>query len=75
MKKYVLITGAYGGMGRAAAELLKNSGCCVLAVDKKVGAPEKDIIPIEADITDEKSVAHALEAARGYTERLARPGT
>ena len=70
MKKYVLITGAYGGMGRAAAELLKNSGCCVLAVDKKVGAPEEDIIPIEADITDEKSVAHALEAARGYTERL-----
>ena len=70
MKKYVLITGAYGGMGRKTAELLKNNGCCVLALDRKVGAPEENIIPIEADVTDEKSLGSAFEAVRAHTERL-----
>ena len=70
MKKYVLITGAYGGMGRKTAELLRSRGYCVLALDRKVGAPEEDIIPIEADITDEKSAESAFEAVRAYTEKL-----
>ncbi len=70
MKKYVLITGAYGGMGRKTAELLAGQGCCVFALDRKVSAPEENIIPIEADITDEKSVAMAFEAVRTYTEKL-----
>ena len=70
MKKYVLITGAYGGMGRAAAELLRSRGFCVLAMDRKTGAPEENIIPIEADVTSEESVASAFEAVRAYTEKL-----
>ena len=70
MKKYVLITGTYGGMGRKTAELLSARDYCVLALDRKVGAPEEDIIPIEADITDEKSVVSVLEAVRAYTEKL-----
>ena len=70
MKKYVLITGAYGGMGRAAAELLRSRGFCVLAMDRKTGAPEENIIPIEADVTSEESVASAFETVRAYTERL-----
>ncbi len=70
MKKYVLITGAYGGMGRKTAELLAGKGCCVFALDRKTCAPEENIIPIEADITDEKSVAMAFEAVHAYTERL-----
>ena len=70
MKKYVLITGAYGGMGRAAAELLRSRGFCVLAMDRKTGAPEENIIPIEADVTSEESVMCAFEAVRAYTERL-----
>jgi NAD(P)-dependent dehydrogenase (short-subunit alcohol dehydrogenase family) len=70
MKKYVLITGAYGGMGRAAAELLRSRGFCVLAMDRKTGAPEENIIPIEADVTSEESVASAFEAVRSYTEKL-----
>ena len=70
MKKYVLITGAYGGMGRAAAELLRSHGFCVLAMDRKTGAPEENIIPIEADVTSEESVASAFEAVRSYTEKL-----
>ena len=70
MKKYVLITGAYGGMGRAAAELLRSRGFCVLAMDRKTGAPEENIIPIEADVTSEESVKCAFEAVRAHTERL-----
>ena len=70
MKKYVLITGAYGGMGRKTAELLAREGFCVFALDRKVGAPEENIIPIEADVTDAKSVESAFLTARGYTERL-----
>ena len=70
MKKYVLITGAYGGMGRAAAELLRSRGFCVLAMDRKTGEPEENIIPIEADVTSEESVASAFEAVRAHTERL-----
>jgi NAD(P)-dependent dehydrogenase (short-subunit alcohol dehydrogenase family) len=70
MKKYVLITGAYGGMGRKTAELLARQGCFVFAMDKKVGRAEENIIPIEADVTDEKSVAAAFCAVRTYTEKL-----
>jgi NAD(P)-dependent dehydrogenase (short-subunit alcohol dehydrogenase family) len=70
MKKYVLITGAYGGMGRAAAELLRSRGFCVLAMDRKTGAPEENIIPIEADVTSEESVASAFEAVLAHTEKL-----
>jgi len=70
MKKYVLITGAYGGMGRKTAELLAREGFCVFALDRKTLAPEENIIPIEADITDEKSVACAFEAVRACTEKL-----
>jgi len=69
-EKYVLITGAYGGMGRKTAELLRDAGYYVLALDRKVGAPERNIIPIEADVTSAESVAHALKAARAYTEKL-----
>ena len=70
MKKYVLITGAYGGMGRKTAELLAREGFCVFALDRKAGAPKENIIPIEADVTDAKSVESAFLAVRGYTERL-----
>lgn len=70
MKKYVLITGAYGGMGRKTAKLLASQGFCVFAMDRKTGAPEENIIPIEADVTDGKSVAAAFEKVSKHTQRL-----
>ena len=70
MKKYVLITGAGGGMGRAAAKLLAKQGYCVFALDRKSAAPEENITPIEADVTSEESVAAAFEAVREQTEKL-----
>lgn len=70
MKKYVLVTGAYGGMGRKTAEALRAAGFSVFAMDRKTGAPEENIIPIEADVTSEESVRAAFDAVRAYTDEL-----
>lgn len=66
----ILITGAYGGMGRATAELLCERGFRVFALDKRVGEARENIIPIEADITSEESVKAALEAVKIHTDSL-----
>lgn len=68
--EYILITGAYGGMGSAAAHLLAGQGYGIFALDRHVGAPEENIIPIEADVTDEESIARAARQVREVTDRL-----
>ena len=68
--KSILITGAYGGMGRATAELLCERGFRVFALDKRGGDARENIIPIEADITSEESVKAALEAVKSHTDSL-----
>ena len=68
--KYVLITGAYGGMGRATAQLLAQNGFCVLAVDKTVDKEEENIIPIQIDVTAQESIQFALEKVKSYTNEL-----
>ena len=70
MKPSVLITGAYGGMGRATAKALKDSGFRVFALDRTVGDAEEDIIPIEADLTDESSIQRAFASIRDMTDSL-----
>ena len=55
---------------RSAAKLLASRNYTVFALDRKVGAPEENIIPIEADVTREESVAAAFEAVREQTEKL-----
>ena len=69
-KKYVLVTGAFGGMGRAVTKALIAQGFCVLALDKRAAQGEENVIPIEADITTEAGVLHALEEAKAHTDRL-----
>lgn len=66
----VLITGAYGGMGRAAAELFASRGYRVFALDRKVGEARENIIPIEADVTSEESLLGAFALVSGQTESL-----
>lgn len=68
--KNVLITGAYGGMGRATARLLSSQGIKVFALDKRVDKEEENIIPIEADITSEESLNCALENVKTHTSSL-----
>ena len=68
--KNALITGAYGGMGRAVACLLRDSGYRVFALDRRVGDAEENIVPIEADVTSEESVKGAIEAVKGMADSL-----
>lgn len=71
MKGYVLITGANGGMGRAAARKFRDMGYSVFALDRCVNSEnEEGIIPIEADVTDEESVKRAFLKVKEYTDRL-----
>ena len=69
-KPSVLITGAYGGMGRATVKALKDRGYRIFALDKYIGGEEADVTPIEADITDENSVRAAFCAVCGQTDCL-----
>lgn len=66
----VLVTGAYGGMGKCVVNVLKRSGFCVFALDKKVGKAEQNVIPIECDLTDIQSVKNAFEQVKEKTESL-----
>lgn len=69
MKK-VLVTGAFGGMGKATIHLLKEQGFFVFAMDKNVCETEENIFPIEADITNEESVKKAFEEIKKQTDEL-----
>ncbi len=66
----ILITGAFGGMGRAATDLFLEKGYTVFALDRRIGKPKEGLFPIEADVTSEESLFAALAAVRERTERL-----
>lgn len=68
--KTVLITGAYGGMGRATVTLLRDRGYRVFALDCKGAEAEENIIPICADITDEASIKAAYHEICHATDHL-----
>ena len=70
MKPSVLITGAYGGMGRATAKALRDRGFRVFALDKTVGEIEENIVPIMTDITDENSIKNAFRQISEHTDAL-----
>ena len=71
MKSYILLTGAYGGMGRATAKALSEIGFCVFALDKLTEESDDErIIPIKADITDESSIKNALSVVSETTDSL-----
>ena len=70
MKPSILVTGAYGGMGKATAKALKERGFRVFALDKAVGDEEENIIPIKADITDESSIKGAFDRVNQMTDKL-----
>lgn len=68
--KDIVVTGAYGGMGRATVKALSDGGFRVFALDKRVGEAEKNVIPIETDIADEKSVLAAADTISSYTDKV-----
>lgn len=68
--KYIIITGAYGGMGRITSKVLSESGYTIFALDKKVEEAEQNIIPVETDVTDAESVRRAFEFVRSQTDKI-----
>ena len=70
--KYVLVTGACGGMGRCAVGALRAQGYGVIALDKEITGTEPDggILYVAADITDEQSLIPAFEKVRAVTGEL-----
>lgn len=68
--KYVLVTGAYGGMGYKTVKALTSCGFTVFALDKKVSESEENVIPIEVDVADVDSVQRACEKVKEVTGEL-----
>ena len=68
--KYILVTGAYGGMGRKTVEALKTRGYCVIALDNKIDAPQENVIPLQTDITNSESVKCAFEKVKTFTNAI-----
>lgn len=68
--KYILVTGANGGMGKACVSELTKNGFGVIALDKKFTSQVDNVVQIEADLTDEASVKEAFKKVSTYTGEL-----
>ncbi len=68
--KFAVITGANGGMGKKAVELLSKNGYTVFALDINKGEEMENVISISADVTDTKSLNSALKIVKENTSRL-----
>lgn len=68
--KDILVTGAYGGMGKATINLLSKHGFRIFALDKSLQIPTDNIIPIKVDITSEESINNAMGIVKTYTNSI-----
>lgn len=73
--RYVFLTGATGGLGRAVVELLSRRGYGVFAAgtnERRLAelAELPRVIPIRADVTDDQSVLAARETVLSHTPSL-----
>lgn len=68
--KYVLVTGAGGGMGQAVVDRFISGGYRVFAADLKECAARENVIPLKVDVTDEESVKKAFDCVCAVTDVL-----
>ena len=68
--EYIVVTGAYGGMGKETVKELVSKGYTVFALDRKVYKEENGVIPVEVDITSEESVLNAFNKVSQITNKV-----
>ena len=68
--KYVLVTGANGGMGKSVCALLVQNGYTVFALDIVPPESAKNVIPLQADVTDAESLGIAFETVKAQAPEL-----
>ena len=68
--KYVLVTGANGGMGKAVVDMLVKNGYIVFAADKEECPARENVTSLLCDVTDPQNVAAAFDAVRAVTDGL-----
>ena len=68
--KSILVTGANGGMGKAVTGLFAKNGYRVFALDRELPAEGENIVPIQADVTDEQSLIDAVNQVGCLTQEL-----
>lgn len=68
--KYVIVTGAYGGMGYSAVKALIDRDFTVFALDKNIKEAEEKVFPIEVDVTNTESVKKAFNEIAAVTDEL-----
>ena len=68
--KSILVTGAYGGMGKATIKRLSEQGYQVFALDIKAGEPLENVISIATDVTSEQSISEAFDKVKSQTDNL-----
>ena len=73
MQQYVLVTGAFGGMGKSTVQLLSSKGFHVFAVDKFTDDTFNDnplVTSLSADLTDINDVTNAFNKVQALTQEL-----
>lgn len=68
--KSILVTGAYGGMGKATIKRLSEQGYQVFALDINAGEPLENVISIATDVTSEQSISEAFDKVKSQTDNL-----
>jgi NAD(P)-dependent dehydrogenase (short-subunit alcohol dehydrogenase family) len=69
--KVVVIAGGRGGLGQAVTPAFEKAGARVIVIDRHAaGQAQGDGIGIDADVTDETSVARAVSQALDHAGRL-----
>ena len=68
--KYVIVTGAYGGMGYAAVRAFRDKGYYVFALDRRVGEAEEGVMPIEVDLTSANEIEAAYQKVHEVTDKV-----
>lgn len=73
-KRYVLVTGAAGGIGQATTDLLATQGFIIFAADNNSKVlnlyTSSEVIPVLMDITDINSINKATEIVKSHTSTL-----